>query len=547
VSPTALLRLGRIYGAVLLALVLVLLLVPSVDRDPDEPLTSVVSVWRGGERKWRKVSDRPERALEKESRTRNATRVVEDVLDESPVITSIPALFGLSFVAGADGVKVTYDDRTAYATPSDLLKLRAYDAFVETPGLGFLRYGVNPELVQTHLAEELGVSREELVEHGSFRRVAMRRRWPPEQNPEVHAGTLRSAAIAAGQYLARAVREDGSYHYEIDAATGEESPDYNWPRHSGATWYLADVAIYMDDAGMKSAAKRAAERLTGYALVDCGPHRCIAEGNRADLGSSALGLLALVEIVEGKVAPELEGAVRQLADFLLSQQRPDGEFKHFYNREARQAVDRQVLYYTGEAAFALGRAARLLNEPKYLTAASRALRVLVARPAWYIGWRYFWGAEHWTCHAMNEIWDRAPDPEALRFCLDWQESIRDTAVYDRESNPDYDGATSGGPMVPPGLGGSASRMEAAVSTLKAARAAGIAKDEVERLEAGIRDTLRFLMRYQFVPGPHHIMPDPDRMHGGFPQSTTNLKVRIDQPQHAGTALLHYLEYLEKPR
>ena len=543
-SPAALFRLARIYGAVLLALVLAVSLVPSVDRHPHEPLTSVVSVWQGGERKARKITDRPERALEKESRVRGATRVIEDVLDEGPVIVAIPQLFGLSFVAGADGVKATYDDRTAYATPSDLLKLRAYDAFVETPGIGFLRFGVNPELVQTHLAEELGVGREELLAHGSFRRVAMRRRTPPEPDPPVNQDTLRTAAIAAGQYLARAVREDGSYNYEIDAATGEESPDYNWPRHSGATWYLADVAIYTNDAFMKRAAARAATRLTGYALVDCGPHRCIAEGNRADLGSSALGLLALVEIAEGNVAPELTGAVRQLADFLVSQQRPDGEFKHFYDREARRAVDRQVLYYTGEAAFALGRAARLLQEPRYLTAASRALRVLVERPAWYIGWRYFWGAEHWTCHAMNELWDRAPDPEALRFCLDWQESIRDTAVYDRESNPDYDGATSGGPMVPPSLGGSASRMEAAVSTLIAARKAGISAAELAKLESGLRDTLGFLMRYQFVPGPRHIMPNPGMMHGGFPQSTTNLKVRIDQPQHAGTAVLHYLEYLE---
>lgn len=546
-SPAALLQLARIYGAVLLALVLVVWLVPSVDREPHEPRVSVVSVWEGGERRARKVTDRPDRALVREAYSHDATRVIEDVLDESPVTAAIPWLFGLSFVAGADGVKATYDGRDAYATPSDLLKLRAYDAFVQTPGLGFLRYGVDPELVQTHLAHELGVSREELVAHGSFKRVAMRRREPPEPNFPVNEETLLHAAFAAGQYLARAVREDGSYNYEIDAATGEESPDYNWPRHSGATWFLADVAIHTNDPTMKRAVALAAKRLAGYALVDCGQHRCIAEGNRADLGSSALGLLALVEVVEGGVTPELTDAVRALAEFLVSQQRPDGEFKHFYDREARQAIDRQVLYYTGEAAFALGRAARLLKEPKYVEAGRRAVRVLVERPAWYVGWRYFWGAEHWTCHAMNELWDRAPDPEALRFCLDWQESVRDTAVYGRASNPDYDGATSGGPMVPPSLGGSASRMEAAVSTLVAARKAGISEAEIATLERGIVDTLGFLMRYQFLPGPRHIMPHPGVMHGGFPQSTTNLKVRIDQPQHAGTALLHYLEYLQRQR
>jgi hypothetical protein len=87
-------------------------------------------------------------------------------------------------------------------------------------------------------------------------------------------------------------------------------------------------------------------------------------------------------------------------------------------------------------------------------------------------------------------------------------------------------------------------MEAAVSTLKAARKAGIATSEIARLEAGIRQGLGFLLRYQLNPGPAHLMLDGESMRGAFPNTPTDFRIRIDYPQHAGTALIKYLKLLE---
>jgi hypothetical protein len=545
-SPRALFLLFRIYAGLLLALCLGLSLYLSVERQPEQPLRSVVSVWAGGVRQARDVTDgSPERVLAEWRGRRGVTRVVEEVLDEGPVLSSSPILlFGAGFVPGSDGVEARLGEKVAYATVDDLHKLGAFDHFHPLGKMG-LRLGIDPVQTQQFLAKELGVTHEELLRRGRFRRVPMRRVSPPDRVPDVNRENLKAAALSAGRYLARHVRNDGSYRYEIDPIKNEDSPGYNWPRHSGATWYLADVAIYSKDNAMQRAVERAARRLAGYALVDCGEHRCIAEGERADLGSAALALLAFVEIVEGGLLPELEQPIRDLCAFIRSQQRADGEFMHFYDRPAKKPIDQQVLYYTGEAAFALSRASRITNDKRDLEAASRALTVLVDRPFWYVAWRYFWGAEHWTCHAMNDLWDRKPNRTALRFCLDWQESIRNLSIQDRYASPAYAGATSGGPFVPPSLGGSSSRMEAAVSTLKAAQRGGVSEKELKALETGLRQTLGFLMRHQFQPGPRHLMVNGGQMHGGFPTSPINFKVRIDNPQHAGTGLLHYLEYLER--
>jgi hypothetical protein len=99
--------------------------------------------------------------------------------------------------------------------------------------------------------------------------------------------------------------------------------------------------------------------------------------------------------------------------------------------------------------------------------------------------------------------------------------------------------------VPPALVGTATRTEAAVSTLRAARLADVSPAEVARLEAGIVRSLGFLLRYQLNPGPAHLMPLGAWMRGAFPNTPTDLRVRIDYPQHAGTAIIKYLKLLEK--
>ncbi|HEY3496619.1 MAG TPA: hypothetical protein VGK73_18095, partial [Polyangiaceae bacterium] len=105
-SPRALFLLFRIYTAALLLLCVLLSAYLSVDRDPDKPLRSIVSVWSGGVRRERAVVDgNTDGTLRSEGGKRGATRVIEEVLDEGPVLGFSPViLFGAGFVPGNDGV-----------------------------------------------------------------------------------------------------------------------------------------------------------------------------------------------------------------------------------------------------------------------------------------------------------------------------------------------------------------------------------------------------------------------------------------------------------
>lgn len=533
------------YVAVLAVCSLALMRTVAVDRKPAQPAAKVVSLWMNGQRVARAVTEGDAAKLLREREgERGVSRVVEEVLDEAPILAKNAVVFGGSFVPAHDGVKLEFRGKTVYATPDDLQKVRAY---IADKYIGPLRLtlGLDRDKVMELFARELRVSSAEILEDGRFRRLAVRRQQTAPQRDDLSVPTLRAAVLAAGRTLARAVRRDGTYRYEIDPLTNASVPGYSWPRHGGATWFLVQVARYDNNQRWLAAGERAARRMIDGASLQCGAYRCIGEGDETDAGSSALALLAYVELIEAGSKMDLAPEVRSLADFLTSLQRPDGEFKHVFDVKAGQAKDVQLPFYTGEVALALSRAHRVTKDPKHLRAASRALDYLVQRPALFVTAPLFWKAEHWTCQAIDDLWDRAPNPRALEFCLDWQRYIRAGTREPGGEIDDYTGAFTRNPFIAPRITGSASRMEAGVATLAVARRANVPASEVAALDSGVRQTLQFLLRSQFLPGPTHLMPAPRDVYGSYPGSAIDLNVRIDFPQHAGAALLRYLKLMER--
>jgi hypothetical protein len=510
----------------------------------------VASVWSGGALVERVVlghaNDRDARLDAALAAHADATLVHESVVDEGPVLVHPQAAFALSYVPGRDGVVATLGSRTEYLTPDELLARQGYDRGVDVPSLAF-KAGVDVPLVLAILAERFGVTVPDLLEHARFRRARLVRSIPAAEPPRaITAATMtetdvRDAVIAAGRFLARGVDPTGRFRYLIDAPTNRTLPGYDWPRHAGATYFLAQAAALSGDAAMGFAALRAGNLLRGRAMVDCGPNRCIGDTDAVDVGSSALAVIAFVEIARTGLDPSFREAASALAAFLRAQQRPDGELMHVYDRNAKRPVDVQYLYYTGEAALALSRASLLLGDPEDRDAASRALARLVGSGWRFFGSRYYFGEEHWTCQAMEDLWDRAPDPTALDFCVRWQAYDRQLQYGEGDTPYDADGAYGLGPIVTPRLTPVGSRCEAGIATLDAgARAGTVSADELRRLDLEMRRSLAVLLRHQLRPGLKYLFADPSAVEGAMPASEVDWQLRIDFAQHAGSALVRWL-------
>ena len=542
-TPRTLLRLLAIWLGVLSLCSVLIFCSVRLDRARAAQGPYLVSVWERGERSARAVvvSD-PERALEEAAARGGAQRVIERIVDSAPIFGHSWLLLGMSMVPAQDGLSATYQGRTAYASPDDLRKLEAYELTFALGPLSLV-LGIDVNKVLGALAQELDTEPSELLRHGSLRRFAVSSdvAYPRQvSEADVTLAAVKDSVTSAARYLARNQRRDGSFRYELNALTAGESPDYNYPRHAGATYFLARAGNQFHDAQLLRAARRAGAFMKDRATLRCGEHACIGEGEQTDIGSSALALLSYVELLNGG-SEEFRAPALELSQFLRAQQRADGEFQHFYSLSEQHPIDAQTEYYTGEAAFALSRVQRVSGDPKDLEAARRALSFLVARSPWFLGSHYFWGAEHWTCQALADLWQRAPDRVALQFCLDWQ-AVNRNLQFDSPPAPIfYDGSISRGPFMAPRLTPTGSRMEAAVATLEVARAAGVPASDATLLEQQIKRAFAFLLRYQFTPGPRHLMAKPRLLEGGYPGSASELHVRIDYPQHAGGALLRYWE------
>lgn len=526
-----------------------------LDLDEARPRPIVASVWSEGKVVTRTVLDAvddPAPFLEAALRTHpGAIRVDERVVGEGPLWVRPAAVFALSLVGGRDGLAVTFDRRTEYLTPDDLLARQVYEKGLAIPGIG-LAMGVDTEVVLAAASERFGASVHDLVERARFRRIrTVRTVHSSEARPltpaarTVTAETMttedvRAAAIAAGLFLVRGVDESGSFRFMVDAVTNRTLPGYDWPRHAGATYFLAQVAALTRDPALVAGALRAANRLRLAALTDCGDRRCVGSDTVVDLGSTALCVVAFVEIARTGLDSGFAELVPALTSFLRSQQRPDGEFMHLYDRNARRPIDVQYLYFSGEAALALSRAHALLGDGRDLEAASRGVAYLVG-PAWsFFGSRYYFGEEHWTCQAMDDLWDRAPDRRALDFCSRWEAFNRKLQYRGGDSPYDADGAYGFGPLVVPRLTPVGSRSEAAIATFDAMRRARVEARESAPLEEQIRHSLALLLRHQFRPGPAHLLANPEAVAGAMPGSEVDWQLRIDYTQHMGSALVRWL-------
>lgn len=515
-------------------------------RPPAEP-TFVVSRWKDG-----KLVGR---ALARSSDGSpldgvDGTLVFERVVGEAWLPTFSDTATSLSVLAARDGVRVDLDGKTVYVTPDELYARSAYDQGVTFESLGFT-LGTDMGVVVAAAAEHLHRSPIDVLEHAKMRRIRTERFVPgklPERLVDAESFDDAKAArfvLGAACYLARGVSDKGRFRYLVNAATNQTLAGYDWPRHAGATYFLAQAAAFARERGepdagdLGRAALRAANLLRTGALMRCGAYECIGEGDQAEIGSAALTTIAFAEIVSTGLDASYAPHVRALADLILRLQRPDGEFMHEVRRDGTP-IDVQLPYFSGEAALALARAHALTGDARYLDGSRRAVAHLVG-PAWhFFGDRYYFAEEHWTCQAASELWDRAPNPQALDFCLRWQDFNRSVELKKDDCVLDCDGALGVGPLVTPRYTPVASRSEAAVATLDAALRARVDPARLAPLREQIRRSLALLVRAQLHGQLEHVMADPAAVRGAMPGSEVDWQLRIDYAQHAGSAMLRWL-------
>jgi hypothetical protein len=453
-----------------------------------------------------------------------------------PVFAGLPAALPFSFVPGLDGAGLSGGGE-AVLLPDDLVRLGLFGS--TAPLLGEQRMGLDVRGAGHRLRAQLGrpgarwfrLRTQGFVEGAGGEVLPVRRTLGPPRR--VDRRVVREAGLAAARYVLGSVGARGRFRYLYDPFTDRDlAGDYSLPRHAGAAWFLSSAFRATGDTAFHVGAERALSYLVRRIRRD-GERAYLAEGAQASIGSAALATLALVEYREATGDDRFDATARGLGRLLLALQKPDGDFAHVWDTLAhRPNPARKLLYYSGEAAYALARLARVWPEPDTLRALARALDWLTVGEYDYLAGQVFVGEDHWTCYAIEAAWPRQHRPAWDAFCRAFVEFNRRFQFRgDEPGGEDFAGAYGVTPFFAPHTTPAASRTEAAM----ACYALGGRKDAA--LRAQIRAAIEFIVRNQIGPDNDYLVRDPARARGALRESAVSDAVRIDYAQHAGSALL----------
>ncbi|MFY9607751.1 MAG: hypothetical protein WAU45_03945 [Blastocatellia bacterium] len=350
---------------------------------------------------------------------------------------------------------------------------------------------------------------------------------------ELDRARLIDATRAGGDYLVRMQKPDGSFHYSYDAREDRFGTEtYNILRHAGTAYSLFELYAITRHNGYLDAARRATEFLkTRFrpARKKRGVYVLDFDG-KAKLGANGLALAVLARQLELDPKHGDRASAERLATVILSLQHHDGSFASYYRLHGHGPAGSVSLYYPGEAMLGLLRLFKLNGDRRLIDSSRRGADHLIAvqremdklpRDAWLMQ----------ALEALHRIGQE-------RRYADHAIAIAQSMITEQYTADDAPGLEGGfGPGRPRGTP-AASRAEGILAAYRMARAIGDVR--APGIGASLKAVARFLLSHQLDANDSSIRK-PARAAGGFRESATSWRVRIDFVQHHISALLGIAE------
>lgn len=237
---------------------------------------------------------------------------------------------------------------------------------------------------------------------------------------------LDSVISGASQYLARQVESDGRFCYGRHPCFDRRIGGYNTLRHASTTFAMLDAFSVTGDPALMAAVERSLQclqqRYIKYVEPDQLPYKrdqwpeqerfafLTDTGNEIKLGGVAVCLLAFVRYAEVTGARHFEGVMRALANGIMAMERHgNGQLTHVLEYpEMREKEAFRIIYYEGEAAFALSRYYLLSRDARVMPFLSRIFDHMIIKKHW----RH---KDHWLAYFMDAMSQVEPKPEYLQF------------------------------------------------------------------------------------------------------------------------------------
>lgn len=243
--------------------------------------------------------------------------------------------------------------------------------------------------------------------------------YPDEENygrrtlSRLTASDIESVIRKSSVYLANAVMENGRFDYGVNPVNDNHFTTYNILRHAGTIWSI----IMQYDTTRDNALLPKIESTIAYMLEsieqpdDTHAYLIERKADEIKLGGNAVAIITLSTYMKVMGSDKYKDLVACIANSILDAQDADGSYYHVlsYPDFARKERDR-IVYYDGEATFALARTYSVTGDERYLRAAKKALDYFIQND-------YTRFCDHWIAYAVNEVTMYDSDERYLNFGL----------------------------------------------------------------------------------------------------------------------------------
>lgn len=328
-------------------------------------------------------------------------------------------------------------------------------------------------------------------------------------------------------FLASQVQPNGKFAYGYFSAFGKRINTYNILRHSSSLYAMAEGYELIQDESIIKQVKKGIDYAIKEAMVYQDDKTAFmvdyANNKEIKLGSNATAILAMAKYMEVTQTKDYLKEAQALARGIIKMKTISGGFIHVlsYPSFEIEALHR-IIYYEGEAVFALLRLYAIDKQPEWLVESQKSIDYFIKNDYWK-------HHDHWLSYAANEITDYLPEDKYFTFGLQNCQGRLDFIYHRDTTYPTFLELTM-----------------AAYKLIKKIKDLDKTYLLNDIDEAFLTETIDHRAEYQrvgyFYPEVAMYMKNPDLILHGFFIRHHSLRVRIDDVEHYLSGYAQYLQY-----